>query len=119
MTEEIGWNEDAAAPAGTAASVGAPPAVKAGAATTADEGTGVPAGSPVIELDPEAPPADAVMLKVADPHSEFQVLDAVVTPEYRPFDQQQAAALVESAAAAGVTLINQADEEESGGTTGS
>lgn len=113
------WTEDeTAAPVSPAASVGVPPARDAGAATD-DGGTGVPAGSPVIEPDPEEPPPDAVHLKVSEPHSEFAVMDATVTTEYRPFNQQQAAVLVSSAEAAGVTLINKADEEESGGTPSS
>jgi hypothetical protein len=82
-----------------------------------DGGTGVPAGSPLIEVAPDAP-ADAVMLKVDDPSiSEFAVIDAtVVADEYRSFTPQQASALLDSAEAAGVTLINQADEEATGGT---
>lgn len=115
MTEDT----SAAAPAMPATSAGTvaaegPPVGRAGAVES--EGTGVPAGSPLIEPDPKDPPPDAVMLKVAEPHSEFQVFDAVVGPEYQPFSAQQAAALTESAAAAGVTLINQADEEATGGT---
>jgi hypothetical protein len=101
----------AAAPAEdvTAESV-VPPADDAGAA----EGTGVPAGSPVIEVEPGEAPPDAVFLKVAPPHEALEVLGAEAVGEYRPFTQAQAAALRDAAGPSGVTLIDKSEEEASG-----
>jgi hypothetical protein len=105
-------DEKAAAPAKDVADKSVPPTTKAGAAKEPEpEGTGVPAGQPILEPEEGAKSIpNAVRLKVAPPHEALEVLGAEAVQEYRDFTPSQAAALVDAAFAQSVILIDESEE---------
>jgi hypothetical protein len=115
VTRQVNDTGTAAPAADVSETDSEPPADAAGAAPDKEEeyppGV-VPAGQPLVEAEPEEPPADSVWLKVAGAHSELEIIGAHVTDEYQAFTPQQAAVLRDSAVAQGVTLIDKSEEVE-------